>query len=79
MIYTLEEALKAKEELIKLGITEKDFYPADEVDTECGFLLGEPLLCDDDFSVSAYQLYKDKLFWEEHEDDYIDYMLNLEL
>lgn len=75
MKYTLEEAFKAKEELIKLGMPEEDFFLADEIDEECGFLLGEPLLCHDDFNVSAYNLYKDKLFYEEHEEDYIDYML----
>ena len=76
--YTLEDALKAKEELIKLGMPENDFYFADEIDTECGFLLGEPLLADDDFAVSAYRMYTDKLFWDEHEDNYIDFILETE-
>lgn len=74
--YTIKEALKAKEELIKLGMPEEDFFYADAIDEECGFLLGEPLLSNDDFAVSAYQLYLDKLFYEKHEEDFIDYMLN---
>ena len=65
MKYTLEQALKAKEELIKLGFCkEEDFY-LDEDAHECGFLKGEYFIKsygDDDFFISAYQSYTDYLY-----------------
>lgn len=75
MEYTLENTLEAKKSLMKEGFNEEDFYPADDIDVECGCLLGEPMLKNSDDGQSAFELWKDKLFWDEHEDDYVDYML----
>ena len=65
MKYTLEQALKAKEELIKLGFyKEEDFY-LDEDAHECGFLKGEYFLNTfpyDDSLVSAYENYTGYLY-----------------
>lgn len=66
--HTLENCLFAQQELIKLGLSEIDFYLADENHTEIGFLIGEPMLkTDDDFCKSALDMYKEKMFVEETE------------
>ena len=65
MKYTLEQALKAKEELIRLGFyKEEDFY-LDEDAHEFGFHEGEYFINtfgDDDSFISAYQNYIDYLY-----------------
>ena len=68
--HTLENCLFAKNELIKDGFSEEDFYSADEDYQEIGFLIGEPMLkTNDDFCKSALQLYKEKCLTEEEDDD----------
>lgn len=42
--HTLDNCLFAKQELIKQGFTEEDFYSADEDYLEIGYLIGEPML-----------------------------------
>lgn len=75
MEYTLENTLKAKKSLIETGFKDSDFYPADDMDVECGRILGEPIIKNNDDGKSAFELWSEKLFWDENEDDYVDYML----
>ena len=75
MEYTLENTLKAKKSLIEIGFAEDDFYPADEIDVECGRINGEPIIKNGEDGKSAFELWTEKLFWDEHEDYYVDYML----
>jgi hypothetical protein len=82
MEYTLEQALKAKEELIKLGFYKEEHFYLDEDAHECGFLKGEYFLNTfpyDDFLVSAYEHYNGYLYSidEEAQKAEEEYFLNL--
>ena len=75
MEHTLENALKAKKFLIEDGFSEDDFTDAIQDDVEIGYLIGEPLLIDEDgFAKSSIELWTEKLFLEKNADAYIDYM-----
>lgn len=66
--HTMENSLFAKQELIKFGFSENDFYLAEEHHTEIGFLIGEPMLkTEDDFCKSALNMYKEKIYVEEQD------------
>lgn len=68
--HTLENCLIAKDELIKDGFQENDFYLADEDYLEINYLLNEPMLkTNDDFYKSALELYREKCISEDEEDD----------
>ncbi len=68
--HTLENCLLAKQELIKDGFSEDDFYLADYEFTEIGYLIGEPMMdIDDDTCKSALELYKEKCLLEDLDDD----------
>ena len=76
MEHTLKNALKAKKFLIQDGFSEDDFTDAIQDDVEIGYLIGEPLLIDEDgFAKSSIELWTEKLFWDKHQDSYLDYML----
>ena len=54
--HTLENCLFAKQELMKQGFKEDDFYLADEYYLEIGYLVGEPMMkTNDDFCKSALE------------------------
>lgn len=84
--YNLQQAIEAKEQLVKLGLfKEEDFYYEEETPFMCqeyetGMLLGEPYIyCGEDNDVeSAYNLYTSYLWAndEEAQEKYVDYMLN---
>ena len=72
--HTLENCLNAKKELVKLGLKEDDFYLADEEYLEIGYLLGEPMIkTNDDFCKSALELYKERQWTDEDDDNLWDY------
>lgn len=75
--HTLEEGLKAKKNLIdKTGLTEDDFYPADEMYKELGIPEGSPMVrCSDGDSKSAFDLWNEWEFERLYADDYADYMI----
>lgn len=76
MEHTLANAQEAKKLLIEEGFNESDFTEAVQEDVDLGYLIGEPLIIDEDgFAKSALELYNEKLFWDKHGDDYVDYML----
>jgi len=78
--HTLENCLFAKEELIKQGFKEDDFYLADEDYLEIDYLLNEPMLkTNDDFCKSALELYKESQWSDEDDDNMIDYYIENEL
>ena len=65
MNYTLKEALKAKEDLIKLGFYKEEHFYLDEDAHECGFIKGEYFMNtfgDDDSLISAYEHYMNYLY-----------------
>lgn len=65
MKYTLKQALKAKEELIRLGFYKEEHFYLDEDAHECGFLKGEYFINtfgDDDSFISAYEHYNGYLY-----------------
>ena len=67
--HTLENCLLAKQELIKDGFSEDDFYLHDASYSD-SYLDNEPMMkCDDDDCISALELYKQKCFSEEEDDD----------
>jgi hypothetical protein len=67
--HTLENCLFAKQELLKDGFSEDDFYLHDASYSD-SYLDNEPMMkCDDDDCVSALELYKQKCFSEEEDDD----------
>lgn len=74
--HTLENCLFAKQELLKDGFLEDDFYLHDASYSDT-YLDNEPMMVtNDDFSKSALDLYKDKCFSEEEDDDrMIEYFL----
>lgn len=75
--HTVENGLFAKDELIKYGFSDEDFYLADFEFTEIGYLIGEPMIdINDDTCKSALELYKEKCISEDL-DDYkmIEYFL----
>jgi len=66
--HTFENCLYAKSELMKLGLKEEDFYLATEEYLEIGFLINEPMVkTNDDFCKSALDMYKEKMFLNQHE------------
>lgn len=68
--HTLENCLFAKQELMKDGFTEDNFYYANIDDVEVGLLIGEPIMkSNDDDCVTALELYKQKCFSEEVDED----------
>lgn len=68
--HTLENCLFAKQELMKEGFKEDDFYYANEDDVEVGLLLGEPIKkTNDDDCLTALEMYKNKCFSEEVDED----------
>jgi hypothetical protein len=73
--HTLENCLFAKQELMKEGFLEEDFYYANEDDLEVGLLLGEPIKkTNDDDCLTALEMYKNKCHSEEvDEDEMYDY------
>lgn len=74
--HTLESCLFAKQELMKQGFKEGDFYLAYEDYLEIGYLVGEPMMkTNDDFSKSALELYKDSQWSEEDDDNMLDYYI----
>lgn len=67
--HTLENCLFAKQELLKDGFSEDDFYLHDASYSD-SYLDNEPMIkCNDDDCVSALELYKQKCFSEDEEDD----------
>ena len=67
--HTLENCLFAKQELLKDGFSEDDFYLHDASYSD-SYLDNEPMMkCDDDDCVSALELYKQKCFSEDEDDD----------
>jgi hypothetical protein len=75
--YTLENCHKAKKLLIETAsFTEENFVNATQCDVECGYILGEPLILNGDDCTSALKLWNEKVFWDTHEDSYVDFMLN---
>ncbi len=75
--HTLENCHKAKKLLIETGsFSENDFENATQCDVELGYIIGEPLLFSDDDFTSALKLWNEKVFWDTHEDSYVDFMLN---
>lgn len=67
--HTIENCNNAKKFLIETGsFTEEDFENATQFDVECGYLLGEPLLCNGDDCTSALKLWNEKIFWDTHEE-----------
>jgi len=67
--HTLENCLFAKNELLKDGFSEDDFYLHDASYSD-SYLDNEPMMkCDDDDCVSALELYKQKYFSEDEDDD----------
>lgn len=78
MEHTLANAQEAKKLLIEEGFNKSDFTEAVQEDVDLGYLIGEPLIIDEDgFAKSALELYNEKLFWDKHGDDYVDYMLEI--
>lgn len=78
--HTLENCLFAKQELMKQGFKEDDFYLADEDYLEIGYLVGEPMIkTEDDFCKSALELYKDSQWSEEDDNNMLDYYIENEL
>jgi hypothetical protein len=72
--HTLENSIKAKEYLeSKHGMK---FIKATPTDVELGYLLGEYLIIIDEFAKTAIEIYNEKVFWENHEDSYIDHMMS---
>lgn len=72
--HTLENCLFAKEELIKQGFKEDDFFTADEDYLEIDYLIGEPMLkTNDDFCKSALELYKESQWSDEDDNNMIDF------
>ena len=68
--HTLENCLFAKQELMIYGFSEENFYYADADDVEVGLILGEPIMkSNDDDCVTALELYKQKCFSEEVDED----------
>lgn len=75
--HTLENCHKAKKLLIETGsFSENDFENATQCDVELGYIIGEPLLFSNDDFTSALKLWNEKVFWDTHEDSYVDFMLN---
>lgn len=78
--HTLENCLFAKQELMKQGFKEDDFYLADEDYLEIGYLLNEPMLkTNDDFCKSALELYKESQLSEEDDNNILDYYIENDL
>jgi hypothetical protein len=74
--HTLENCLFAKQELMKQGFKEDNFYLADEDYLEIGYLVGEPMIkTNDDFCKSALELYKDSQWSEEDDNNMLDYYI----
>lgn len=74
--HTLDNCFFAKQELIKKGFTEGDFFLADEDYLDIGYLLGEPMLnSNDDFFKSALQLWKELELSQQDDDSFFDYWL----
>lgn len=76
MEYTLENCFLAKRMLIIDGFSEDSFSYADDYDTELGYILGEPLLTNEDDCISAFNLWQQVINWSQEDDDaYADYVL----
>ena len=74
--HTLENCLFAKQELMKEGFSENDFYLADEDYEEIGYLIGEPMLrTNDDYCKSALELFKESQLTDEDDNNMIDYYI----
>lgn len=73
--HTLENCLFAKQELMKQGLKEDDFYYHDSAWSDT-YLHNEPMLVtNDDDSISALESYKQKCFLEEHDKDMADFYI----
>lgn len=73
--HTLGNCLFAKQELMKEGLKEDDFYYHDSAWSDT-YLHNEPMLVtNDDDSVSALELYKQKCFSEENDKDMADFYI----
>ena len=78
--HTLENCLFAKQELMKQGFKEYDFYLADEDYLEIDYLVGEPMLKTmDDFCKSAHELWKESQWTDEDDDNMLYYYIENEL
>ena len=74
--HNLENALKAKNILIsQYGFHESDFVSATQMDTEVGYIVGEPLSIKGDECTSALEMHKQVVSEVADEDNYIDYMI----
>lgn len=74
--HTIENCIFAKQELMKKGFKEGDFYFADEDYKDIGYLVGEPMLkTNDDFCKSALELYKESQWSEEDDNNMLDYYI----
>jgi hypothetical protein len=73
--HTLENCLFAKQELIKEGLKDDDFYLHDASWSDT-YLDKEPMIkTNNDDCVSALELYKQKYFSEEHDKDMVDFYI----
>jgi hypothetical protein len=78
--HTLENCLFAKQELMKQGFKEDDFYLADKDYLEIDYLIGEPMLkTTDDFCKSAHELWKESQWTDEHDEKMLEYYIENEL
>jgi hypothetical protein len=74
--HTLENCLFAKQELMKQGFKEEDFYLADKDYLEIGYLVGEPMLIKTDaFCKSAHELWKEFQWTDDDDDNMLDYYI----
>ena len=73
--YTLENCIKAKDQLIKDGMKESDFYLHDSAYSD-HYLHNEPMVkCKDDECISALELYKQKYLSEEDDKNMADFYI----
>lgn len=73
--YTLENCIIAKDQLIKDGMKESDFYLHDSTYSD-HYLHNEPMVkCKDDECISALELYKQKYLSEEDDKNMADFYI----
>lgn len=73
--HTLENCLFAKQELMKKGWKEDDFYLHNASYSDSYLDNEQMLVTNDDYSVSALELYTQRFFSEEHDKDMVDYYI----
>ena len=75
MEYNLENAIKAKNCLIEKGFNESDFYEAQGVDIEVGYILNEPMIITNNEDMkSAFELFNDTAPTNKEVDNYLDFL-----